>query len=47
VENAPFGIRSAKTAGCHVIAIRSYLADADLAGADVLLDALQEIIALL
>ncbi len=47
VENAPFGIQSAKTAGCHVIAIRSYLGDADLAGADVLLDDLRELPGLL
>jgi len=47
VENAPFGIRSAKTAGCYVIAIRSYLADADLIGADLLLDDLGALLPLL
>jgi len=47
VENAPYGIRSAKTAGCMVIALRSTLADDDLAEADQLLDDLAALIALL
>ncbi len=45
VENAPYGIRSAKTAGCRVIAVRSYLGDQDLAEADVLLDDLPALLA--
>lgn len=45
VENAPYGIRSAKTAGCRVIAVRSYLSDEDLTGADLLLDDLPAMLA--
>lgn len=47
VENAPYGIRSAKTAGCRVIAVRSYLDDADLGAADAIIDDLAELLTLL
>jgi beta-phosphoglucomutase len=47
VENAPFGIRSAKAAGCRVIAVRSYLPDNDLGQADERVDDLAEFTRLL
>lgn len=47
VENAPFGIRSAKAAGCFVVALRSYLGDADLREADLLVDDLASFTSLL
>jgi HAD superfamily hydrolase (TIGR01509 family) len=47
VENAPYGIQSAKTAGCYVVGIRSYLADADLKQADTLVDDLPALLRLL
>jgi len=43
IENAPFGIRSAKTAGIAVWAVRSYLSDEDLRDADRLFDSLKAI----
>ncbi|NLH51023.1 MAG: HAD family phosphatase [Myxococcales bacterium] len=47
VENAPYGIESAKTAGCYVVGVRSYLSDEDLGQADRLVDDLAELIRLL
>ncbi|MBZ0273048.1 HAD family phosphatase [bacterium] len=46
IENAPFGIRSAKTAGATVWALRSYLGDESLSEADRLFDALTDILPL-
>ena len=43
VENAPFGIESAKTAGAHVIAVRSYLGDDDLRDAHELVNDIRQI----
>jgi len=43
VENAPYGIQSAKAAGAVCVAIRSYLSDEHLAGAHFLLDGLDEL----
>jgi HAD superfamily hydrolase (TIGR01509 family) len=43
VENAPFGIESAKSAGAYVIAVRSYLGDQDLVQADELIDDVREL----
>jgi len=47
VENAPYGIQSAKTAGCRVVAVRSYLTDEDLKEAHQLVDDLAELMSLL
>jgi beta-phosphoglucomutase len=47
VENAPYGIRSAKGAGCRVLAVRSYLSDDDLGQADEIVDGLAEFVGLL
>jgi HAD superfamily hydrolase (TIGR01509 family) len=47
VENAPYGVRSAKAAGCRVIAVRSYLSDEDLGEADELVDDLAGLATLL
>ena len=47
VENAPYGIKSAQSAGCHVVGVRSYLSDEDLGQAAVLIDDLTEFISLL
>ena len=44
VENAPYGIRSAKDAGTIVLAIRSYLADPHLAAAQYRIDTLGELL---
>jgi len=46
VENAPFGIQSARTAGAHVVALRSFLNDEDLAGAHRFADDIRELPAL-
>lgn len=46
VENAPFGIESAKNAGAYVVAVRSYLGDKDLSEADVMVDDIRKIPAL-
>lgn len=47
VENAPYGIQSARTAGCRVIGVRSYLSDEDLGATDELVDDLAAFIRLL
>jgi beta-phosphoglucomutase len=47
VENAPFGIRSAKAAGCRTIGLCSTLAAEDLVGADWVVENHQELFALL
>jgi len=46
IENAPFGIRSGKSAGAFVVAVRSYLTDEDLAGADRMVDDIRDLPAL-
>lgn len=46
VENAPFGIQSARTAGAHVVAVRSYLDDADLKGAHRMVNDIRDLPAL-
>jgi HAD superfamily hydrolase (TIGR01509 family) len=47
VENAPYGIQSAKTAGCYVVGVRSYLTDEDLGQADELVDDLAALLKML
>ena len=47
VENAPYGIRSAVTAGATCVAIRSVLSDEHLAGAHFLLDSIDDLPAFL
>jgi beta-phosphoglucomutase len=47
VENAPFGIRSARAAGCRTIGLCSTLAAEDLVGADWIVENHQELFALL
>lgn len=43
IENAPYGIESAKAAGAHVIAVRSYLGDEDLPGAEGFVDDIRDL----
>ena len=45
IENAPFGIQSAKSAGTTVWAVRSYLSDSHLGKADRLFDNLVDLLA--
>ena len=47
IENAPFGIQSAKAAGAYVIAVKSYLSDQDLHEADELIEDIRDIPTLL
>jgi beta-phosphoglucomutase len=44
VENAPYGIQSAKAAGAVVVAIRSYLADSHLAAAPYRIDRIGDLL---
>jgi len=44
IENAPYGIRSAKAAGVYCIAITTYLPSAELEGADVIIESHGEIV---
>jgi len=44
VENAPYGIRSAKAAGIFCIAITTYLPPSDLEGADAIVNSHEEIV---
>lgn len=43
IENAPYGIRSAKSAGVFCIAITTYLSPAELEGADIIINSHSEI----
>ncbi|MFB9375343.1 HAD-IA family hydrolase [Kineococcus gynurae] len=43
VEDAPAGIRSARAAGCRVLAVRGTVDDADLVGADLVVDSLDQL----
>lgn len=43
LENAPFGIKSAKAAGIYCIAITTYLSDKYLKEADMILNSLKEV----
>lgn len=43
IENAPYGIQSAKGAGAHIIAVRSYLGKGELTGADQFVDDIREL----
>jgi len=42
-EDAPAGISSAKAAGCSVVAVGGTVPDSDLAGADLVIDALDRV----
>jgi beta-phosphoglucomutase len=47
IENAPYGIQSAKAAGASVWAVRSYLSDEHLGKADRLFDSIEDILKVL
>lgn len=47
VENAPNGIRSARAAGCRVVAVTTTLSTRDLADADAVVGSLKEVLDLL
>ena len=46
IENAPYGIRSAKSAGIYCIAVTSYLEKNYLSGADMFIESLDELLSI-